>query len=262
MKLDAIILAGGPNDDKLARCSSATNEALIEIGGRIIVDYVVSALREAQSVDRIAIVGPAEELASFYGAAPGIILTPSGRTAMESVVMGLKVLDTMGQVLVVTSDIPLITAQTVEEFIRQCGDRSCDLYYPVVSKELSEVTYPGVKRTYVKLREGTFTGGNIFLLRGETVYRCLPKAERLVSLRKSPLAMAWVVGLPLVVKLLMQILPMKETERRVCQMLGIKGKVIISSCPELSIDVDKPEDLELVEGVLNGKPTASVQYLS
>ncbi|MEW6662685.1 MAG: nucleotidyltransferase family protein [Bacillota bacterium] len=262
MKVDAIVLAGSPNNGKLAQCSSAANEALIEIGGRIIVDYVVSALREARLVDRIAIVGPVDDLAPIYAGMPGILLSPGGHTAMQSVVKGLKALDTLGQVLVVTSDVPLLKAQTVDEFIEQCGDQSRDFYYPVVSKELNEARYPGVKRTYVKLKEGTYTGGNIFLLRGEAVFRCLPKAERLVSLRKNPLAMAWTVGLPLIIKLLLQILPIKEAEQRVSRMLDINGKVIISSCPELGIDVDKPEDLELVKGVLMNKPAASVQNLS
>jgi len=250
MKADAILLAGSTNSGRLAQCSPAVNGALIDIGGRIILDYVVAALREARLVDRIAIAGPVEDLAPFYAGLPGIILTSSGQTAIESVAKGLMALDAFGQVLVVTSDIPLLKAQMVDEFIEQCGDQSCDFYYPVVSKELNEAKYPGAKRTYVKLKEGTYTGGNIFLLRGEALYRCLPKAEKLVSLRKSPLAMAWFVGLPLIAKLFLQILPIREAEQRVSRMLGIKGKVIISGNPELGIDVDKPEDLELVKRFL------------
>jgi GTP:adenosylcobinamide-phosphate guanylyltransferase len=261
MKVDAIVLAGSPNNGRLAHSSPAANEALIEIAGRIIVDYVVTAVREAQLVDRIVIVGPVEDLAPFYDGEPGLLLVPAGDTAVQSVINGLEALKTMGQVLVVTSDVPLLTGQMVDDFIAQCGDRSCDLYYPIVSKELNEARYPGTKRTYVKLKEGTYTGGNILLLKGEAVFRCLPKAEMLVSLRKNPLAMARSVGLSLSVKLILHLLSIKEAEQRVSRMLDIKGQVIISDCPELGLDIDKPEDLELVQGVLLNKTAASVPNL-
>jgi hypothetical protein len=37
----------------------------------------------------------------------------------------------------------------------------------------------------VPLKEGTFTGGNIFIARAEKIEECLPKVEEFIRLRKS-----------------------------------------------------------------------------
>ncbi|KKM09312.1 hypothetical protein SY88_19270 [Clostridiales bacterium PH28_bin88] len=250
MKVDAIILAGSSNDGKLRECSDAANEALITIGERIMVDFVVTALRESRYVERIAIVGPVEELARYFSHIPDLVLAQPGRTAMQSVENGITVLALRRRVLVVTSDIPLISPDAIDDFISRCGDQQADLYYPIVPKEVNEAKYPGVKRTYVKLREGTFTGGNLFLVNPGIVHQVMQKAEELVRLRKSPVALARAVGFSVILKYLLKLLSVPEAERKVSRMLGIRGVVVVSHYPEVGIDVDKPSDLELVRDVL------------
>ena len=45
MRIDAVVLAGAKNDGKLQQADPAEYEALIDIHGRVMLDYVLAALR-------------------------------------------------------------------------------------------------------------------------------------------------------------------------------------------------------------------------
>jgi hypothetical protein len=54
------------------------------------------------------------------------------------------------------------------------------------------------------------------------------------------------LGVGFVIKFLLRLLTLAEAERKVSQLLGmIKGVVVISKYPEVGVDIDKPNDLEL-----------------
>jgi len=251
--MDAVILAGSPNTGKLQECSPVSNEALIDIAGRYMVEYVVDVLKKLPAINRIVIVGPVEELTSLYGGDPGIRLVGSGATPVKSLQQGVDQTDWRegdSTGLVVTSDVPLISSESIQDFISCCGDQSADFYYPIVSQEANERRFPGVKRTYVKLKDGIFTGGNIFLVNAEVVERVAAKAEEFVRLRKSPVAMCRLVGIGFIIKYVSGRLTISDAERRVSRLLGIRGVCIISKYAEIGVDVDKPGDLELVRKVL------------
>ena len=150
------------------------------------------------------------------------------------------------QVLVVTGDIPLLTPAAVEDFIDQSTKVKAELYYAIVSKAANERHFPGTKRTYVRLREGIFTGGNIFLVNPLIVDRCMDVAEVVIANRKNPLKLCQMLGWSFVFRFLLGGLHLKDVQRRVCELLGVTGAVIESEYPELGIDVDKPSDLALV----------------
>lgn len=249
MPFDAIVLAGSSQTGSLQ-----PNRALIPIGEKLMVQYVVTALKEAPSVGRIAIVGPVDELKAIYGEHPRIVLAEQGDTQISTLLNGVKALRPKDEdrIIVATSDIPLLSSEAVEDFLQQCAQREGDVFYPIVPKEINERRYPGVKRTYVRLRDGVFTGGNLFLIRAGIIEPCAAKAEELVRLRKSPLALSCQIGPLFIVKYLLHRLSLRETEMKFSKLLGIRGYGIISNYPEVGIDVDKPSDLELVKRILAG----------
>lgn len=243
--IDALVLAGSLNNGPLCHCSAAKYEALIKIGPEAIVSYVIKALLQSGEIRRVMVVGP-PELQEILP--PRIIYVPSAQTVMENLRRGCGL--AKGQLLVTTADIPLLTPESVQGFLKLCGDRSADLYFPVVPREIVEQKYPGVKRTYIHFKEGIVTGGNIFLVNPRVVDRCLTVGQELVDLRKSPLALARRVGLKLLLKLLCRALSLREAEARASQLLGIAGRAVICRYPEIGVDVDKPSDLKLVSQAL------------
>lgn len=250
MKVNAVVLAGGSAEEKLKRHTGVSSEALIPIGEHIMVDYVVKALEESSCVDQIALVGPVVEL-NNYGDRPRMKLVEVGKTVMESVLNGVKAVGSSKYVLITSSDIPLISSAALTDFIEACVKKGeADLYYPIIEKRLSESKYPGADRTYVHFREGTFTGGNIFLVRPEIIEPRMELTEKLISLRKSPLALCRVIGVGFILKYLLRRLSVREAEEKFSKLLDIKGVTVSCMYPEIGMDIDKPSDLELVEQVL------------
>jgi len=246
----AVVLAGSPNDGRLKECSPAAYEALIPINARPMVEYVCAALQASANVAEVVAVGPVEQLTDALGAR-GVRVAPAGKTILENVQIGIRALPAVKRVLVAASDIPLLTKEAVDDFLAHCCDETVDLYYPVVARDVVEGRFTGVKRTYVSLRDGTFTGGNLFLINPEILPRCLPKGEQLVAARKNPLQLSRLVGLTLMVKLITRRLTLREAQIKVSRLLGIKGAAVISRYPEVGVDVDKPGDLELVKKILS-----------
>ncbi len=244
--IDALVLAGSPNDGALRPCSPVDYEALIPIKGKLMVDYVVEALRQCGRIGRIAIVGPRDELARHFNGGNQLVLVEHGCGLTENVLLGLKQLPGASRVLLLTSDIPLITPRAIDDFLDLCDGADADLYYPIVPREAVEDRFKSSQRTYVQLKEGVYTGGNIFLLNPNVVEECMPRGQKLVDARKSPLQMCRLVGFLFLVKFLMKNITLEEAQHTVSRLLGLKGRVVISLYPEVGVDVDKPSDLELV----------------
>jgi len=247
---DAIILAGGENGKRLNSQIPRCYEALIEIAGKPMVTFVAEALAECGQVNKIYVLGPVEELEKCSFPANTTILE-GGSTIVETIRLGMAVLGHSEPVLVSTADIPLLTAEAVDDFLRQCSRVSADLYYPIVTKEVNECRYPGNKRTYVQLKEGTYTGGNIFLVNPDIVNHCMDVADKLIANRKNPLKLCHMLGWSFVVRYLLGTLNLRAVERRASELLGVSGAVIQSPYPELGIDVDKPSDLALVRAIFS-----------
>lgn len=252
MKVDAVVLAGAMNQGALREESSAEYEALIDVAGRPIIDYVLQALLSSQYIDRVVVVGP-DSLEVLIND-KRITVTPHGASLAENIKLGLAHLSrTEKKVLLVTADIPLLTAEAVEDFLRRCEREDAAIYYPIVSKEANESAYPGVRRTYVRLREGVYTGGNLVLLAPEVIDRSYAILEKAIAMRKKPAQLARLLGLRFILKLVLHRLTIPEIERQAERILGFKGVAICSPYPDIGIDVDKPSDLELVRKALGQK---------
>ena len=243
--MDVIILAGAMNNGALRESGDSPYEAGIRIHGLTLLDYVVRPLTSVKGIERIAVVGP-EECLSPASRSRVAQVVPYGDSMVENLMRGIAALDPKGQVLAVTADIPLITAEAVEDFLRRCAERQADIYYPIVARAPIEERFPGVKRTYATLREGTYTGGNIILLAPEIVEKHRGMIEHAVALRKKPLQMVRLLGLRYLWKLLLGRLSIKEIEERIEKILHFKGAAIVTPYAEIGIDVDKPSDLDLV----------------
>lgn len=257
----AIVLAGGAN-------------SLIRLGERLTVEYVVDALQNSRFFDRVIIAGPVaesgtaesgtaesgtdgelpplEELRQKYRAQEQITVVGGGVTPVDSFMRAYALVPLEAeQILLATGDIPLLTTEVAEYFLETCAALEGDLFYPIVPKQVNEEKYPGVERTYIKLREGVFTGGNLFLIKTRIIERCLQEATKLVNLRKSPLALASHVGWGLLWRYLTLQLTLPLVEKEVSRLLGgVKGVGVICPYPEIGIDVDKKSDVILVKKFL------------
>ncbi len=243
--MDAIILAGEEKDSGNST-EEKLNKAFYKINDKHIIEYVAETLRKSGSVGKIAVVGSKDSLEPVLGGVADIIIEGSG-SIVSNVITALEYLPPDKNVLIVTSDIPMLTAESVEDFIKRCGERDADLYYSIIDKKVNDMKYPGIRRTYARLWEGRFTGGNIFCFNPAVKEKCRDFFEEMLQYRKSPARMAGILGIGFLLRLALGILTIGAIQRKCESLLGVRAAVIISPYPEIGNDVDSISDLEVIK---------------
>ncbi|WP_158212377.1 nucleotidyltransferase family protein [Natranaerobius trueperi] len=251
-----VVLAGSSESSKeIALISSTseyvTNKAFLEINGKPMIRYIISALEESEYVKEIVVVGPVDSLNNCLSNFTGTVVEEheSGKV-LDNVIKGIQKINATENILVVTSDIPLITSKAIDDFVRSCNNKF-DLFYPVIPKEQNNLRFPGVERTYVNLIDGNFTGGNIFYLNPQKIRPCYESVDRLIGQRKNPFRLAMNFGVGFLTQFLLGKLSLNQAEQKISQILNIKVKVIVSTHPELGIDIDKISDLKLAQEIIS-----------
>jgi molybdopterin-guanine dinucleotide biosynthesis protein A len=244
-KVDVIVLAGEKKESS-NKAEEKINKAFYKIKDKHMIEYVVETLKKTDSIGKIVVVGPKEKLESVIGDIADIIIEGTD-SIVSNIFLALEHFPEDKNILIVTSDIPMITIEAIEDFIARCGEKDADLYYSIVDKKVNDIKYPGVRRTYARLWEGRFTGGNVFYFNPAVKYKCKDFVEKMLEYRKSPAKMARVLGFGFLLRLALGILTINAVQRKCEALLGVRGAAIISPYPEISNDVDRLSDLEYIE---------------
>ncbi len=255
-EVGALVLAGRANLGPFRDLGPASSEALVAVAGRPMLDYVLGALFSAEGVGAVRVVGPEADLGPHLSRLyqGRVALVPAEDSLMKNVLAGARAADPGRPLLVVSSDIPLLTPEAVEDFLDRCRPWTADFYYPIIRRETVQEVYPGGRRTYVTIREGTFTGGNLVLVNPRVLEACARRAEAFVAARKSPLRLLRLLGPGFVLRFLLKRLTIADLERKVSGLFGITARAVITPHAEVGMDVDRLEDLRLAERVLAGPP--------
>ncbi len=258
--MDAVLMAGGTliKNNELSEHAGVDKKSLIKIAGREMIYYVFEALAGCQHIDRIVLVGlGAEDGLDFgrpveYVEAHGDILDNS----LAGLNRLLSLNPTAERVIFSSTDIPLLTTEVVDYFIKVCLEIEADVYYSVVEKSVMEARFPHSGRTFVRLRDGLFAGGDLFMIRAKTVQANLPLARRLIDARKSAWQLVRIIGPRMILKFLIGQLTIAESEKLVSRALNCRVKAIVSPYAEIGMDVDKVSHLQRVQSILAGEKVA------
>lgn len=237
--VNCIILAGKEESQ-----IKAENKALIDLQGKPMISYVIDALKASCYVENIVVVGDKDQLSSISNEAD--IIDQNG-SILDNVRAGVDYFKGSDMVLISTCDIPLLTGEAVDDFIKKSLEAKADVCYPIINKVTCDAVYPESKRTYASLREGQFTGGNLFMLNPKILDKCIYIAEQMINYRKSPIKMSRVLGLSFLMRFAAGRLTIKDVENRASKLLNIRAKAIISDYAEIGNDVDKPEHVEIIK---------------
>jgi len=156
-------------------------------------------------------------------------------------------------VLMCSSDVPTITPDIVDTFIKECFQTDHDMYYTMIERSVMEARFPESHRSYMHLREGDFAGGDILLVRPSLTLSHQELLQELSAARKSVLRQARMVGLRIFLKLLFRRLSLDDAVQRISQVLDMNVHVIPFPHPEVGMDVDKPFQLEIVRKELEAR---------
>ncbi len=252
--VDVVVLAGRRNEGELRSVADVQWEALVPIAGKPMAAWVIEALKASGVAKRIVVVGP-EELRVYLR--PEDAVMPPSDDLIENVRRGAHAMSLEQPLLVATSDIPMLTAGSVEAFVSAAAQKPAEFHYPVVSRADVERRFPGNKRTYVRLKDGVFTGGNIILLDPQAAPRAISVAEELVALRKKPWRLALKVGPSFMLRLLLGRATVAEAEERFSRLLGVLSRAVPLPYAEIGVDVDHPGDIPFCEKELRSTETGA-----
>jgi molybdopterin-guanine dinucleotide biosynthesis protein A len=256
--IDAVVLAGGPQDDVAMLQPGAPNKAFVEIGGMTLAGRVLAALRAASSVGRIIAVAPMR-MKDHPDLTLADELRPDGVRITESLRNGLAGLRPNETVLIVASDLPVLTSASVEDYVSRVAALDADVVYGCVEKEIHFQRYPGVPHTWARMRDGTYCGGGIVALKPRALPQLERFIERLGAARKHPFKLASFFGWDMLARFAVGRLTIAAAEARASRILGAPVRALISPYPETAVNVDRTSDVELARRLVAlSQGTASV----
>lgn len=249
----ALVLGGGDVNDTFAAAHGVHVKPLIPLADKPLAWYVLRALRESGRIDSIHYIGPTtSDLDVFIDQR----LT-SGATLLDNLRNGALALAEKvpknTRILVCTADIPMLQAEEVRQFIDTLPN--ADFVYPIISRDVCETTYTAyadgipLKRTYARLKEGEFSGGNIFACYPETIQQALPHLRKILQARKNPLQIARIIGWDILTKLLLGHLEITMLESKISELLELEAKAMITPIVSVGVDIDKEADLKLAQHI-------------
>lgn len=250
MKMNAIVTAGGipQPGDKLYAYSNGDSKALIDVAGKPMVQWILDALGEAKQVDEVIVIGLSAK-SGLTCKKPLHFVSNQGRM-LANIVTGVQKsleLNPKGEyVMLVSSDIPALKGDMVDWLIKTCMETKDDLYYGVCPREVMEARFPTSNRTFTKLKDMEVCGSDVNVIHVSMTTEHLDTWEQLIGNRKSPLRQAGVIGIDTLIQLAFRQFTLQGLVERASQRIGIKGRAIIWDRAEPCMDVDKPNQLELM----------------
>jgi GTP:adenosylcobinamide-phosphate guanylyltransferase len=293
--LDAIVLAG--TDRNPHRLIEGQNKAFLEIAGQPLVRRVAEALLRAESIGQIFVVGPVERLQEVLSGLPETVVpVPQAGEMLANAWQAIDVSeerfrkrrghdDTDRPLLFISSDLPLVSAAAVDDFVGRCAaeDQSGAGRFSMlagVAEEASLLSYypeqgrPGIVRPYVHLANCRLRLANIYIGRPRTLahqaflqtgfeHRKAEKWKNVLGLawrflgQAGGLRAAWITlrlqatllaarGPGAVYRALRRGNSRRRIEEACSTVLGGAVRIVITPYGGLSLDVDNVEDFAVL----------------
>lgn len=257
----AIILAGQrPGKDRLAEAFGAQWKALVSVGGEAMVTRVVRAVGSAAGVGKmIVLVQEPEALRAAVEAGGVAELSTSRAGISESIRAIAGTSDAPWPVLITTADHPLLTALMIEAFLAQSG--GCDIAIGMVERDVMRATYPTNERTWLKFRDGHWSGANLFALNTPAAGAALDLWAEAEKDRKKVWKLFLHFGPRLAFRAITRTIGLANALTHAGKRLGLTARLVALADAEAAIDVDKVSDHILAEAILAARAIKTPQII-
>jgi hypothetical protein len=128
----------------------------------------------------------------------------------------------------------------------------------VVAESVIRASYPSTTRTYLRFRDGGYSGANLFAFRSRQARRAADFWIRAEEFRKQPWRLARAFGPMSLLLFKLRLLSLEQALERASRSIGCRIRAVPLPFAEAAIDVDRPADLDLVSEILTarGKTTS------
>lgn len=246
----ALILAGsrGGEVDPAAVYAGVGHKGLIVLQGQTLLARVLSAI-EAAGAEKVGVSANDAAIKAALAGAKVEVLPPSAGPS-QSVADGAS---RLGFPLVVTTvDHALLKPEWITQFLADTPDWA-DVAVLLASEDRVRAAAPQTKRTYLKFRDGRYSGCNLFLLRNENALNVIAVWRKVEALRKQPWKIAAMLGPGFLLRYALGLLTLDETVLRLGKLADVKAAAVRAQDGLAAVDVDKPSDLDLVRELVGEK---------
>lgn len=269
--VDAVLLASGINEVKLYPGYRPDIKAALEFAGEPSLVHVLRALVQARYVRDICVVGPCprlREMVKAAGLASGVTFITGGNTLVDSVARGLGHFSRDDAVLLVTADLPLLSAAAVDEFVAKCQSRETfhdeNLFLSGVDRQAFTGQWAKAPVKFLHFARQAVVHGNLAMLSPSLASHNLVrrKLNALYRVRKNPFRSAFVLGLRIALAYMLGAYLMRAvTLRRLAALISSSLKLglvpVKLDHPGVALDVDEAKDYRFVKKIMEDETTAS-----
>jgi len=255
-RFTAIVLAGDRAAEDHMAGTFPGRKALLDINGRPMISYVLDAAEGAASITDIYVVANnvmeiEQGLVKTGRNFKRIRFVEGGASPVNSVLKTVEALRPAFPILVMTGDNPLLTARVLDDFCtRSLREEGADVTFALATMSRLRAEYPGGRRTFVKLKGEGYSGCNLYALLGPKALEAARYWLKVEADRKRTLAMIAGLGFGTFLGVLTRTITLDQALARVSPVLGAVIRPIQASEPRVAIDVDRPEQADMVRAIL------------
>lgn len=253
--MDAIVSAGGVPlpEDPLYPHTEGRPKAMLDAAGKPMIQWVLDALSDARTIENVIVVGLTEK--SGLQCRKKLYYLPNQGKMLDNLRVGarkaLEINKQAKHILFVSSDIPTVTGEMVDWVVDTAMKTDDDIYYNIIRRETMEKRFPGSKRTWTRLKDMEVCGGDMNVGRVSLIVSDENDLwQKITDARKSPLKQAGLIGFGTLLGLLFRQLTLEKAAANIMTRFDITGRAIDCPFAEVGMDVDKPDQLELVRADL------------
>jgi hypothetical protein len=246
-----VIIAGGQLTPALrdaAGPAPGARKALLPVAGRSLAQRALDACAAATTVREIVVAGLSDP--ADLTVPPSTRFLPDSGSMLGNIVAGARAIlprnDLDAPFLVVSSDLPLLTGPMLDWLAGEVRDPALDFHYSAVSRETMEARFPRSGRSYYRVREGRFCGGDAHVFSLRLVDRLGTLFDELIARRKSVLRLAILFGPAFMARFFAGRMTHEDLCAGIGRRLGVRGRVVVSPFAEIGMDIDTPHHLRAV----------------
>jgi CTP:molybdopterin cytidylyltransferase MocA len=247
-----VLAAGRGPDDPMAKAYRVTHKCLIQIGGEAMLKRVIRTLLSSPEIASITVsietrnlldeaLGPLAKQVGFLASDES-----AARSALAALPEG-----TTFPWLITTGDHPLLTVEMLQFFLAEARRSGGDLCAGLARAETILARFPDARRTYLKFGPDRVSGCNLFALTSPRARKALALWHDVETVRKRPWRLVGAFGPVALLRFLAGTLTLDSAFALASRRMDLIARPVLMPFAEAAVDVDKPEDKELAEKILD-----------
>ena len=257
-KITALLLAGSrPGSDPLAHAAGVAVKPLAPVGGEPMLNYPARALLAHPSVGQVIILTQTPELyradprTAWLGKDPRVRFEKSGSGIASTLLDLLERPDLPFPLLVTTADHVLLDADMLDQFVAEA--QGADIAVAMVERSTLLARYPSSRRTWLKFRDGWWSGANLFRFGGVKARAVISLWQEVEQDRKKGWKILAAFGPIALLGAVLRLSTLRGGVARIGRRFGLVARLVAMRQAEACIDADNVEDVTLIEQILSAR---------